>query len=102
MTSDIKRGTLLNITVKEEKYGRSLVLSIAFHFAIFLLLIYGSYLFPTTTITLGSGPGGGSGEDISTVGVADELSGGLGMYKPALVPKPAPIGTEIVCSATTS
>jgi TonB family protein len=88
MTSDISRGTLLNISVKKEKYGRSLVLSIAFHCAIFLLLIYGGSLLPTTTITLGSGPGGGSGEDISTVGVVDELSGGIGMYKPALVPKP--------------
>jgi TonB family protein len=88
MTSDLNRGTRLNISVKKEKYGRSLVLSISFHCAIFLLLIYGGYLFPTTTITLGSGPGGGSGEDISTVGVVDELSGGVGMYKPALVPKP--------------
>jgi protein TonB len=37
---------------------------------------------------MGGGPGGGAGSDISSVGVVDELSGGAGMYKPSLVPKP--------------
>jgi TonB family protein len=94
MTSDLNRGTLINLSVNKEKFGRSFLFSIAIHCAIFLLLIYGAYLFPTTTITLGSGPGGGSGEDVETVGVVDELSGGAGMYKPSLVPKPPALPDE--------
>ena len=94
MNSDINRGTVLNISVNKEKYGRSFLISIAFHCILFLLLIYGAYLFPTTTITLGSGPGGGSGEDVETVGVVDDLSGGAGMYKPSLVPKPPALPDE--------
>jgi TonB family protein len=88
MTSNTSLITLLNIQVNKEKFGRSFLFSIAFHAFLFLLMIYGGYLLPTTTIELSSGPGGGTGGDVSTVGVVDELSGGIGMYKPSLIPKP--------------
>ena len=77
----------LNGSVKE-KYSRSFIVSISIHVAVFLFLIFGQYLFPRKVIEIGTGMGGGTGGDISTVGVVDELSGGAGMVKPFLVPKP--------------
>jgi TonB family protein len=70
------------------RYGRSFLVSLAFHAVVALFLIFGGYLLPSTVIQLGSGPGGGTGGDISTVGVVDEFSGGAGMFKPSIVPKP--------------
>lgn len=81
------RGTLLNIPMIEEKFGRTFLGSIGFHVIVILLILYGSYLLPRTVIQIG-GPGGGSGGEAYTVGVADELGGGIGMTKPSLVPKP--------------
>jgi len=72
----------------EEKYRRSFFISIVIHVVVFLLVIFGQHLFPRKMIRIGSGIGGGTGGDISTVGVIDELSGGAGMYKPSIVPKP--------------
>lgn len=80
--------TLLQIPLIEEKYGRSVLLSIALHAALLFLILLGGRLLPQTAVQLGSGPGGGIGGDISTVGVVTELSGGAGMVKPSMVPKP--------------
>lgn len=73
---------------KEEKYGWTFVCSIVIHAAILLLVIFGGYLFPKSVIRIGSGPGGGSGEDSYSVGMVDELSGGAGMLKPSIAPQP--------------
>jgi TonB family protein len=53
-----------------------------------LLILFGGYLLPRTVIQIGGGPGGGAGGDVSTVGVVDDFSGGAGMVKPSLIPKP--------------
>jgi TonB family protein len=71
-----------------QEYRTAFLVSLAFHALVALLLIFGGYLLPTTVIQLGSGPGGGIGGDISTVGVVDEFSGGAGMFKPSIVLKP--------------
>ncbi len=80
--------TTLDIPLLEEKFGRPFLASIIAHAAAFLILIYGGYVLPSAVIQIGSGAGGGTGGDVSTVGVVDELSGGTGMIKPSLVPKP--------------
>jgi len=82
------RGTILDIPLVEEKYGRSFGVSVLGHAALFLVLVYGGLALPSSTIRLGSGAGGGTGGDISTVGVVDDLSGGAGMIKPSIVPQP--------------
>ena len=69
-------------------------MSIFAHAAVFLVLIYGGFILPSSVIQIGSGAGGGTGGDVSTVGVVDDLSGGMGMIKPSLVPKPAALLEE--------
>ena len=88
MKTDTSRGTLLRIPLIQEKYGPSFFASLGIHALVVLLMIFGGYLLPSTAIQIGSGPGGGTGGDVTTVGVVDELSGGTGMVKPSLVPKP--------------
>ena len=83
------RGTLLNITLVQEKYGRSFLAALGLHGVVVLIAIFGGYLLPSAAVQIGgSGPGGGTGGEAYTVGVVDELSGGIGMYKPAVTPKP--------------
>jgi TonB family protein len=72
----------------EEKSGRSFLVSIAIHGFFFILILWGGYLIPSKRIQLGTGPGGGMSADISTIGVVEEFSGGAGMIKPSIVPKP--------------
>ena len=72
----------------KERYSPSFLVSISIHVLVLLLVIFGQYLFPRKVIQIGSGIGGGMGGDISTVGVVDEFSGGAGMVKPSIVPKP--------------
>jgi hypothetical protein len=88
MSQDHSRSTLFEIPLVEEKYGRPVLVSIGIHGIVVLLIIFGGYLLPSPTIQLGGGLGGGMKGDVSTVGVVDELSGGTGMVKPSLVPKP--------------
>ncbi len=89
------RGTLLNIPLVEEKYGRAFVASIAVHVALLFFLIFAPYLIPRSTpIIIGSGPGGGTGGEVYTVGVADEIAGGAGMVKPSIVPQPPALPQE--------
>lgn len=80
--------TLLRIPLIRERYAGSFLASIGIHILAVLLVLFGGYLFPRQVVQIGSGLGGGMGGDISTVGVIDELSGGTGMVKPSVVPKP--------------
>jgi TonB family protein len=89
MITNTTRGTLLNIPLTDEKYGRSFLVSLALHGIVLALAIFGGYLLPSAAVQItGSGPGGGTGGEAYTVGVIEELSGGIGMFKPALTPKP--------------
>jgi TonB family protein len=88
MSHDPGRSTLFEIPLVQEKYGRSVLVSMGIHGIVVLLIIFGGYLLPSPTIQLGGGRGGGMRGDVSTVGIVDELSGGIGMVKPSLVPKP--------------
>jgi biopolymer transport protein TolR len=72
----------------EENYRCSFIVSVCIHLAIFILVIFGQYFFPRKVVHIGSGMGGGKGGDIATIGVVDEFSGGAGMIKPSIVPKP--------------
>ena len=89
MNRDFGQSALPQIPLIEEKYGRPFLASIAFHGLLILLIVFGGYLLPQTTVQIGgSGPGGGTDGDISTVGVVSDLSGGAGMTKPSLIPQP--------------
>ena len=75
--------------IHEGHYRRELTVSGISHLALLLFFLSGLSLFPQDeVIVLGSGPGGGQGGDSIPVGLAQELSGGAGMYKPALTPRP--------------
>ena len=88
MRTDIGQHNFLTIPLIEEKYGRAFIASIGIHVIVALLILFGGYLLPSSPIQFGSGPGGGIGGDISTVGVVEDLSGGAGMVKPSIVPRP--------------
>jgi outer membrane biosynthesis protein TonB len=88
MDMDIKQSAPLNIRPAREKYGWTFILSIAIHTAVILLVIFGGLFFPMHEIVIGSGLGGGIGGDSYTVGTVEELSGGVGMTKPAVLSKP--------------
>lgn len=86
--------TLLRIPLIEENYSWSTVASIAIHGILVLMALFGARLFPQTVTKLGSGPGGGTGGDLTTVGVVEQFSGGAGMVKPAMLPKPPALEKE--------
>lgn len=85
----MSRGTLLAIPVPEERFGSSFLISLSIHVFVAVLFFVLPYLLPRTTpITLGTGAGGGMGGGSYTVGIADDLGGGEGMFKPSLTPQP--------------
>jgi outer membrane biosynthesis protein TonB len=86
--------TLLKIPLLEENYSWSTIASISIHVLLILLAIFGGRFFPQTVTKLGSGAGGGTGGEISTVGVVEQLSGGEGMVKPAMLPQPPALEKE--------
>ena len=89
MNDNDNRVTMLQIPLIEEKYGRAATASFVVHCVTLLVLIFGVKLFPQKIILLGTGQGGGfGGDDIVTVGVVDQFSGGAGMFKPSMVPQP--------------
>jgi hypothetical protein len=88
MNSDINLSAPLNIRPAKEKYGWTFIGAIAVHALAVLVALFSGYLFPKSTITIGTGPGGGQGGESYTVGTVQELSGGAGMTKPAMVPAP--------------
>jgi TonB family protein len=75
--------------VREEGYRGAFAISAVGHLLLFLFFIFASELLPRgAPIVIGSGEGGGQGDDFVTVGLSAELSGGTGMTKPALTPRP--------------
>ena len=87
--SRTSRATLLDIPLLEERYGRTFFGSVVLHAGAGALLIFAPYLLPQRVpIVIGTGPGGGVGGASYTVGVVDELGGGIGMIKPAVTPAP--------------
>ncbi|MDR1726422.1 MAG: TonB family protein [Acidobacteriota bacterium] len=89
MGDNDSRTTLLQIPLVRERYGMSAAATLLLHGAAAALLLFGGRFMPSPVIQLGSGQGGGfGGEDIATVGVVDQFSGGAGMVKPSLVPQP--------------
>jgi TonB family protein len=87
-SSNSGRMSFRHLPSIDERFGRAFLASVGVHGIVFLLAIWGWRLFPSTAIQMGSGPGGGQGIDLSAVGVVDELSGGVGMIKPSIVPQP--------------
>ena len=81
---------MLNLPLIEERYGKAFFASIGLHALLAVSLLAAPFLMPDATpIQIGTGPGGGTGGDPYTVGVADDLGGGAGLFKPALTPQPA-------------
>jgi hypothetical protein len=57
MSSRVPRGTLLQIPLVRETYGRSFLASVVVHAAAVVVLVFAPYLLPRPgVITLGSGP----------------------------------------------
>ncbi|MBP1622602.1 MAG: TonB terminal [Acidobacteria bacterium] len=98
--SHSRSGTMLDIPLVKEQYGHPLLASLFVHAAAFLILIFGGFFLPSATIRIGSGAGGGTGGEVTTVGVVDNLSGGTGMIKPSLVPKPPALVEETPANRT--
>ena len=71
-------------------YRWPVVASLIGHTLLLLFFLFAVKIFPAgEPLLIGSGLGGGQGEDSVTVGLSPELSGGAGMYKPSVTPQPA-------------
>lgn len=83
---------ILTPYTREGSYGRAFVISILGHGAIVLALLFGAAFLPAGgVIQIGTGPGGGRPGEFITVGLSAELSGGAGMYMPAITPRPTAV-----------
>ena len=72
-----------------ESYRLSYIVSAVGHLCLFLTFVFVVELLPASNpVLIGTGPGGGQGNSFVTVGLLSEASGGTGMYKPSIVPKP--------------
>lgn len=81
------RETMLDIPLIRERSVFPFCASLAVHGIAFLLVLWGGYFLPSAAVQIG-GPGGGSGGEAYAVGIVDDLSGGAGMVKPSIEPKP--------------
>jgi len=91
------RLTMLNIPLLEERYGRTFIGSVLLHSAcIAAVILLPSILPRSERLLIGSGPGGGVGGESYSVGIADEPSGGAGMFKPSIIPQPPALVPESV------
>ncbi len=89
------RGTLLDLPLIQERYGRAFVFAIGLHGALLAFFLVAPLLMPEMSpIRIGTGPGGGTGGESYTVGVADDLGGGAGLFKPAMTPQPPALPVE--------
>ncbi len=80
---------VINPHVREEGYRGAFTVSAVGHLLLFLFFLFAAELLPKgAPLVIGSGEGGGQGDDFVRVGLSAELSGGTGMYKPAITPRP--------------
>ncbi len=80
--------------VREEGYRGAFTVSAVGHLLLFLFLLLSSELFPRgAPLLIGSGEGGGQRDNFVKVGLSAELSGGTGMHKPAITPRPEVVTT---------
>lgn len=95
MTRATPRGTLLELPLIQERYGRAFLASIAFHVLLVIFFLTAPFFMPRLPpIQIGTGPGGGTGGESYTVGVVDDLGGGAGLIKPATSPQPPALPVE--------
>lgn len=81
--------TLWSTHLQEGDYRKALLFSVLGHVVLFASCFLGIHLFPPgEPLRIGTGPGGGQGNDFVAVGLAADAGGGAGMYKPALTPAP--------------
>ncbi|MEE2840285.1 MAG: energy transducer TonB [Acidobacteriota bacterium] len=80
---------VLSSHVREEGYTLSYVASVVSHVSLFLIFALAVEFLPAgNPVAIGTGTGGGQGNDFVTVGLFAEADGGTGMYKPAIVSRP--------------
>jgi len=76
--------------IHEFSYRGPVVFSFVGHVLLLLFFLLTVNIFPAgEPLLIGSGLGGGQEKDFVTVGLSSELSGGSGMYKPSVTPKPS-------------
>ena len=82
------QSRILITHVKSDRLSRPFVFSAVAHAVLFLGATFVTDLFPPVEIVSGStGVGGGQGGNLVSVGLAADLGGGAGMYKPAVTPR---------------
>lgn len=82
------QSRILITHVKSGRLSRPFVFSAVGHVVLFLGATFVTDLFPPVEIVSGStGVGGGQGGTLVSVGLAADLGGGAGMYKPAVTPR---------------
>jgi len=82
------QSRILITHVKSDRLSRPFVFSAVGHAVLFLGATFVTDLFPPVEIVSGStGVGGGQGGNLVAVGLAADLGGGAGMYKPAVTPR---------------
>ena len=82
------QSRILITHVKNDRLSRPFVFSAVGHLVLFLGATFVTDLFPPVEILSGStGVGGGQGGNLVSVGLAADLGGGAGMYKPAVTPR---------------
>ena len=82
------QSRILITHVKSDRFSRPFLFSAVGHLVLFLGGTFVTDLFPPVEIVSGStGVGGGQGGNLVSVGLAADLGGGAGMYKPAVTPR---------------
>ena len=81
--------SVMSTHVREEGYRGAFTVSVVGHLLLFLFFLIAAQLLPRgEPLVIGSGEGGGQGDDFVTVGLSAQFSGGTGMRKPSITPSP--------------
>ena len=84
----MSESRILLTHVQNDRLRRPLFVSIIGHGVLFLAATFITDLLPTVEIKTGAtGAGGGNGGNLVSVGLAADLGGGAGLYKPAVIPR---------------